>query len=486
MSSNFISSFPYPIPREIQKQCLQELDRHWNDYDVFVLVAPTAFGKTALAKTLMNSLRSVSVITPTNLLVQQFLDEFPDTQSLHRMDSYRCTRWGRPCPVTRARLLQFCKPCQCSSDLATAKYRRGPGVYNYHTYLAHKLYRDVLVVDEAHNLIPVIRDRLALRIWQHDYKYPDNMYRPDQILGWVSSLPDNKKRNKKIVALRESALADNNPQYMIQRTEEWFSGKGTLRGEPELRDVIRLLPVDIREAPPMFWPRDTKKVVLMSATIGPKDIEMLGIGIGRRVCYIHCKHPIDASRRPIIGLNTIPVSRANMTEAVKLISREIEKIAEHHYEEKGVIHATYQLASYLQNNINNDRFIFHDRNNKTEKYRMFLDSSPRDGRILVASGMYEGIDLPEDLGRWQVIAKVPWPSLADPATRHLSKRDPKAYIWECLKTTIQACGRICRTPEDVGHTYIVDSTFQRLLDEAGDMSPQWFLEAVEFPEKQDS
>lgn len=469
--------FPYEEPREIQAQALTLLAAEWDNYDVFILKAPTAFGKTAVARTLMNAHYRVSVLAPTNLLVDQYLDEFPDTPTLSRMDSYYCEEWKRPCPVTRNKLLQFCKGCSCSKDLATAKFRKGPGIYNYHTYLAHKLYRDVLVVDEAHNLIPVIRDRLALLIWQHDYKYPNNMYSLEQMQEWINSLPDNVRKHKKMQTLIQ-ALFSRSPEYVVQRSRESFNGKGTLRGQPEDRDCLKLLPVDVTNAPPIFWPTEVKKVVLMSATISHKDVEALGMGERRRVCYIDCKSPIPSGNRPIVIEPIVSVNRNNMEESGEKLARYIEEIAAAHVGEKGVIHATYQMAGILSNHLTDSRYLFHDRSNKKEQYRFFRESRPESGRILVACGMYEGIDLPEDLGRWQIISKIPWQSLGSPAVRHLSEVDPEWYVWETMKTVIQACGRICRTPDDFGVSYCPDATFWNMYDKGRHLVPEWFSDAI--------
>ena len=93
--------------------------------------------------------------------------------------------------------------------------------------------------------------------------------------------------------------------------------------------------------------------------------------------------------------------------------------------------------------------------------------------------MYEGIDLPEDLGRWQIIVRTPWKSLADPAIRHKAGLDPEWFHWESLKDLIQACGRICRTPTDFGATYILDAAAQRLIDGAPGLIPHWFRDALD-------
>lgn len=472
--------FPYPKPREIQAQALEVLGREWDRYDVFVISAPTAFGKTALAKTLMNALGEVSVITPTNMLVNQFREEFPDTPTLARLDSYTCEEWRRPCSVTRGKLKSFCKGCPAGRDLATARFRRGPGVYNYHIALAHKLYRETLVVDEAHNLIPFIRDRLSQRIWQHDYRYPGNMFTIGAMAEWVRKLAPNKRRHQKIQALEDAVLSAR-PGFMPKRGKEWYNGKGTIRGEPEERDCLRLLPVDIRGAPPFFWPRDVQKLVLLSATISPKDIQTLGLD-RKRVLYINCESPIPAGHRPIVSHPVTTVNRLTLDQATRDIGEYIDKIlAPAHTGQKGLIHATYQQAAILAECLaHRPRYLFHNRDNKSSVYARFRESSAGEGLVLVASGMYEGVDLPEDLGRWQAIAKIPWPSLGNPAIKHQADRDPDWYTWETLRIVMQACGRICRTPEDFGVTYCLDSSFARLIREGKErqLIPEWFLDGI--------
>lgn len=451
---------------------------------MFVIQAPTAFGKSALARTIMQTFGSVSYITPTNLLVDQYLQEFPDTNSLHRLDSYYCEEWMRPCPATRGRRGRFCSTkkgdkvsCQAACDLMNAKHRKSkPGVYNYHTYVAHKLHRDVLIVDEAHNLIPFIRDRMALRLWQHDYRYPLQAHSNDRLREWMQGLPAATRKHKKMQALGD-ALTMAEPYHIVTRATEEFNGRGTIRGEPEERDCIKLLPVDISNAPRLFWPSSVQKVILLSATIGPKDIEILGLG--RKAVVIQCDSPIPSDRRPIVLCNVTSVNRSNMDLAAQRIADYIKcELMPRHVGEKGVIHATYQMSGLLQKYLDSPPFIFHDRDNKKLKYREFLRSKPSEGRILVACGMYEGIDLPEDLGRWQVVAKVPWMSLGNPAIKHMADKDQDWYLWETLKTLIQACGRICRTEKDFGVTYLLDSSFYRLQVDAADLFPKWFSDAI--------
>lgn len=469
-----LSHFPYKVIRDFQKETLSLLEERWNQYDVFVIVAPTAFGKSAISKSILRAAYSASYINPTNQLVDQFLSTFPDTPTLRRLDSYWCDDSQLPCAKVRAIKKGFCKGCTCGTQLATAKYRRGPGVYTYHAYLAHRLYRDVLIVDEAHQLIPTLRSMGEVVLWRHDYLYPSSAYRPAELLAWADKLPPRKKKTIKVEKLLDT-LRSRHPQYSVSRAVREFNGKGTKRGEPEERDCIVLTPLEVGNEARRLWPPDVKKVILLSATIGRKDIETLGLS-GRRVAYLHSPSPIPPDRRPFVVDDIISVNRSNMNHAVDMIGEYINlKLLPQHAGERGLVHATYQMADMLRTKLVDKRFIFHNRENKKEMYQRYIDS--KDG-ILVACGMYEGIDLPDDLGRWQVITKVPWASLGDPAVAALADRDPEWYLWETAKTVIQAGGRVSRHENDYGVTYCLDSSFMRLYNEGQHLLPRWFLDCL--------
>jgi Rad3-related DNA helicase len=161
-----------------------------------------------------------------------------------------------------------------------------------------------------------------------------------------------------------------------------------------------------------------------------------------------------------------------------VLAGEIDNIANYHFGEKGLVHVTYGMAEMLRKHLaHNDRYVFHDRNNKTEMYEHFR-SSP-EPLVLFACGMYEGIDLPDDAGRWQIIAKTPYKSLGDPAIAYKAEKDQDWYNWSALKDLIQACGRVCRHEKDRGVTYILDKSAIRLVNNNSHLIPQWFRDALD-------
>jgi hypothetical protein len=149
---------------------------------------------------------------------------------------------------------------------------------------------------------------------------------------------------------------------------------------------------------------------------------------------------------------------------------------------KGLIHITYNLAEKLSMYLDNSRLIWHTKEDKMRKYKEFRETT--EPKVMIASGLYEGIDLAGDDYKWQVITKIPFPSLAEPAIKFKAEKDPVWYHWETLKVLIQACGRICRGPTDSGTTYIIDSSWRNLYDrskKAGLLNSDWLAAYEERP-----
>jgi Rad3-related DNA helicase len=340
-----------------------------------------------------------------------------------------------------------------------------------------------LVADEAHNIPNILADLNAVRLWYHDYQYPADIHDSHNVRRWIESLPAHKRKHKKVKMLWE-AVTDPMPRFVVERAQELFNGAGTKRGEPELRDCIRFYDINPSGNMPVLMPPQVKKLILMSGTINRIDIEDLGLH-NRRVLYIEAKSPIDPSRRPVVVQSVVTVSYKTLkTDIAKLVAHLKDVILPHHQKEKGVIHATYQMSELLKEHFGSDpRFIFHEAGpDKKVKYELFRRAAASSGKILVACGMYEGIDLPEDLGRWQVVAKVPWKSLAAPAVKYKAELKPEWYAWQAAKDLIQACGRICRTEKDFGVTYILDGSVKRLLENNKELIPKWFSEALIYDE----
>lgn len=489
IKKSILDCFPAHLtPRQVQANALLELEAVWHQADVFVVNLPVASGKSAIAMTLAKWCGKASIITPSKLLVDQYKDEYPAIQVLRAKADYFCSTFGVPLNKRPVRKNQP-KTCPDSAGCIGCKtYRKDLAkarVYNYllsnyWIYLAHGLYRDTLVVDEAHQLISMLQQMSSKKLWYNKYKFPSSIETREDMVRWVNS-PENGWNRALDPTYKKfkQELLSNRPRFIFKVSEEPY--------RDTTDTCISMRPIDVSDEPPIMWPDKVKKMVLLSATLSRKDIEQLGLS-DKKIMYIEADSPITADRRPVnIPKEAASMAYAQQTENIPKLIDYILETTNKHPTEKGLIHATYSLAEKIKQAIKHDtkensRYIFHTKEDKAEKYQIFRDSE--EPKILVASGMYEGIDLPYDAGRWQIIAKVPYPSLADPAIKYMVGLDKEWYSWETIKVVLQACGRICRTPEDYGITYIFDNSFKRLYNQNKDWGfPLWFQNSVRFKDE---
>ena len=84
--------------------------------------------------------------------------------------------------------------------------------------------------------------------------------------------------------------------------------------------------------------------------------------------------------------------------------------------------------------------------------------------ILISPSIYEGVDLPGDLSRYQIIVKAPFPSLAEKRMKYILDHHQKIYNLLTIQKIVQGGGRSVRSEDDYAVTYILDSNAQRLFN----------------------
>ena len=92
--------------------------------------------------------------------------------------------------------------------------------------------------------------------------------------------------------------------------------------------------------------------------------------------------------------------------------------------------------------------------------------------------MSEGVDLKEDLSRFQILCKVPYPYLGDPIVKKRMNKFPDWYALKTAMTVVQSVGRSVRNSEDTAITYILDSDWKRFYRQNKDVFPAGFHECL--------
>ena len=98
---------------------------------------------------------------------------------------------------------------------------------------------------------------------------------------------------------------------------------------------------------------------------------------------------------------------------------------------------------------------------------------------VLVSTAWEGIDLTDELSRFQIIYQIPYMYLGDPYVFVRKKVEPKWYVLTALNRIVQGAGRSVRHSEDFSVTYIFDARLDALLARYGDFLPKWFLRSIE-------
>jgi hypothetical protein len=79
-----------------------------------------------------------------------------------------------------------------------------------------------------------------------------------------------------------------------------------------------------------------------------------------------------------------------------------------------------------------------------------------------------------------VLCKAPFPNAGDARVAHRLEQDRWAWYYRTtLRTVIQACGRIVRSPDDHGATYVADDALLDVFERARTDMPPWFREQVD-------
>jgi Rad3-related DNA helicase len=238
-------------------------------------------------------------------------------------------------------------------------------------------------------------------------------------------------------------------------------------------------------APALLWDA-AELVVLSSAFLGRREAIAGYFGLEPDgVRAFASESPFALEQRLIEYRPVGALSKATLSELEPALFGEVASILAAHPAEKGLVHA----ASYA-----GARRLLGDLAARApEQYRrmIFVESSEAKGRaleqhrasaqptVLLSPSLREGVDLPDDFLRFQVITKVPYPDLGDPWTATRQARDPQWYALETAKALVQAYGRSCRHAGDHGVTYVLDAHFARFLQRYRPLLPAWFREAAE-------
>lgn len=249
---------------------------------------------------------------------------------------------------------------------------------------------------------------------------------------------------------------------------------------------VEARPVWVRPLVPKLLSRHSGKFLFMSATILSAELFAHQLDLpANEVEFIRADCPFPKSSRPI---HYRPVGRVSTSndESLDALVESVDTILANHPGERGLIHTvSYKLARIIAARSKYpDRILTHDTSAQKNTALAIFRATP--GAVLLSPSVTTGVDLPYDLCRFQVIAKLAFPDLGDPQIKKRMKLGPDGepdplaqrwYSWSAACELVQAYGRGVRAEDDACTTYLLDGNWKWFRHTVRDMLPRWFTEA---------
>jgi Rad3-related DNA helicase len=219
-------------------------------------------------------------------------------------------------------------------------------------------------------------------------------------------------------------------------------------------------------------------VFLMSGTILDKNLfcQLNGLDVTKAV-YYSIESPFPVKNRPIYYMPVGKMSFKQKEETFERYIPYIKKILDKYSTSKGVIHTnSFELSNWIQKSIKDKRLIFHDSTNKDEMLRMHCESDKP--TVIVSPSMDTGVSFDDDLARFQIIAKVPYPTLGSQKNKMRQSNNPDWYSWKTVSGIIQMSGRPVRSNKDYADTIIIDGSFGDVMKHSSQFLPDWVQNAI--------
>ncbi|MFB6136326.1 MAG: helicase C-terminal domain-containing protein [Halobacteriaceae archaeon] len=520
------AAFPAPSYRGNQEQALADVrDAFAAGNDVVLVRAPTGSGKSLLARAIMGCARTVEEADPaeptgayyTTPQVSQLDDVaedglLDDVNVIRGKRNYDCILPGEEdTPVDRApcaRVSGFdCRVrhrCPYFSARAIASNRALAGMtlaYFMRTAGSEAFgTRDVVVVDEAHGLAE----------WAEMYATID--LNPRTVPVWEDlRVPDVDGVERTVQFAENLAATCREERDRIQREEDISPEEAARRDRlSELASELEFFVDDYRDpqsattwlvdqtdgghltVKPMdperylkhtVWDRG-QKFALLSATILDREAFCRQVGLSpANVALVDVGHTFPLEHRPLYDVTQGKMTYEHREETLPAVARTLVRVMANHPEQKGIVHVhSYDIGSQLERRLDalgvGDRVRAHDREDRDAALESW--KADDDPSVFLAVKMEEALDLAGDLARWQVLCKAPFLNTSDSRVERRLEEGQWAWYYRCaLRTVIQACGRVVRSPEDRGATYVADSSVLDLFDRARTDMPPWFREQVD-------
>lgn len=222
------------------------------------------------------------------------------------------------------------------------------------------------------------------------------------------------------------------------------------------------------------------KEMFMSATIGDPLAFAKDCGIDD---YHNIEIPstFDFTNSPIFYVDKYKLSFKEKEFTLPKIIELIEYTIRMYSGYRGIIQTgSYQFARQLYESVSQgtrSRLIMYDGSDEKKESIEFFKSCK--DKVLIGPSLIEGLSFDDDLCRFQIIMKVPYPSLKDKFVAAKQKINPEWYSNTTAISILQGVGRGIRNEHDWCATFVFDGCFTYLLQKSRSMFPNEFINRIQ-------
>lgn len=466
--------------------------------------APTGFGKSVMyvAQAIIMGYRT-ALLTSTKALQTQLLDDFSDLGlvDVRGRQNYECCLGGGftcsegrhiSCPRKQNTRCPYRKAYSqaCASQLVVTNYRYWMLQHRYGDGLGKF---DLLVCDEAHNTPDEICSASAVTFTTKEVygllrsEFPKKPANFGNWKKWAVAL--SARASEGVDELSDMVRGQPYPpKNLVRELVSWKSLASKLEtiadvaGSPvevewcaeSTKRGYRLDPV---------WPAQyaesrlflkIPKILLISATIRPKTLLLLGIEKDESL-FLEYPSTFPVRNSPVMHLPTVKVDRKWTEPDRKLWRARIDNIIRPRLDRKGIIHTvSYKRRDYImEHSAYRDIMITHQTEDALEVVRLFRHSPAP--LILVSPSMGTGWDFPYGECEYQIIAKVPFPDTRAKVLQVREEADKEYAPYLMAQSLVQSCGRANRAVDDHCENFIIDNHVRWVIPAYHDLFPRWFL-----------
>lgn len=526
--------------RSFQWETIRSLHEEFKTKDVVLLQAPTGIGKSLIGEVVRRLQVTNGIYTCSSKALQdQFSNDFPYAKVIKGRSNYLTesgpmNEFGAVISNAKQSAIT-CADCTWNDKTAKCRWCSSTKFCPYKlvreraavaelailntSYLLTDLNlggarfrgRGLIVIDEADMLEGELLNQVSVevspyRLREMRMKVPTKKTIEQAWVDWVEfeALPKARKFRDSLPHI--SGVSDPKVIRKIQSTltfidqlmvlsEELPKGHWVYDGEGG-KVVFRPIYVS-KYGRRLLWNHvkrqslpDTK-FLLMSATILSGDLMADELGIQASHGFVDVGSPFPVANRPIHVAPVADMSyKMRETGTWDKMVKGIAGVLRRHPEERVLIHTvSYALARHIKDGLkllpspptefSNRPIITYD--SSDGKGYALKEYKNHPNSVLVAPSMDRGIDLPGDLCRVQIIAKVPFPNIKDKrvSARMYAKNGRSWYAAQTVRTIVQMTGRGVRSADDHAVTYILDSQFAtNLWSQHQYLFPQYWRDAV--------